>query len=93
MAREVTCVTTDDSSRYDDCRCIEKIGYELGPIDVSRTKTPAEVYDDLKEGKDYYVEYRGTKPDLIPDTHGSTKYVRTEPNDTTEDNLLKQPSC
>lgn len=91
MAFEVVCVNKDSSSRYNDCRCITQIGYEvLGSV---YKKTPEEVHDKIKDGKDFYVEYNGKRTDLVAAERGSTKYVRTEPNDTKNDNLLKQDSC
>ncbi|WP_423745121.1 DUF3892 domain-containing protein [Haladaptatus sp. SPP-AMP-3] len=91
MAREVTCVTKDTGSSYDDCRCIKRIGYKIGSSSYSGT--PSKIHDDINNGKSYYVTNNGTRTDLIAAKHGLTKYVRTEPNDTPNDNLLKQPSC
>lgn len=94
MARHrVKCVNIDKSSQYDDCRCIEEIGFRAeggGTV----TRTPAHVYDMVEnDGDTVFVEHKGTTTEVIGATHGSTKYVRTEPNDTKDDNLLKQPSC
>ncbi|WP_169924438.1 DUF3892 domain-containing protein [Natrinema ejinorense] len=92
MAREVVCVTTDDASIHNDCRCIETIGYQIIE-DNTWTKTPAEVHESIEDGKEYYVEHNGSKTYLEPAERNGTKYVRTEPNDTSRDNLLQQPSC
>ncbi|WP_152424891.1 DUF3892 domain-containing protein [Natronococcus jeotgali] len=91
MAFEVTCVTTDSSSTYNDCRCIETIGYDVSGSTF--TKTPAQMYEKIKGGTDFYVEHYGSKTNLEAVKRGSTKYVRTESNDTSSDNLLEQPSC
>ncbi|WP_165351495.1 DUF3892 domain-containing protein [Halogeometricum borinquense] len=89
----VKCVTTDDSSQYDDCRCIEKIGFP-GKNSPTVTRTPTQVYDMIEnDGDTVLVKYDGQTTKVIGATHGTTKYVRTEPNDTKDDNLLKQPSC
>lgn len=93
MEYQVECVTTDDSSAYNDCRCIDSIGIHsiIGGIDEY---SPEEIHDRIEEEEDsFYVEYRGSKTYLETASHGSTRYVRTEQNDTTADNLLKQPSC
>lgn len=91
MAFEVICATTDESSEYDDCRCITEIGYEVG--DLTRKQTPARIHDKIKGGTDFYVEYRSSKTYLVPVENDGTKYVRTEPNDTKQDNLLKIGDC
>lgn len=92
MAREVTCVTTDSRSDHNDCRCIETIGYEVAGD--RKTKTPREMHFMLKVGDtDFYVEGGGSRAYLEPVERDGTKYVRTEANDTEDDNLLEQPSC
>ena len=94
MARyEVKCVTIDYGSAFDDCRCIEAIGFpaEEG---VTATRTPAQVYRMVEEeGHTVVVGYRGSETEVVGATRGETRYVRTEPTDTDEDPLLKQPSC
>ena len=45
------------------------------------------------EGHTVEVHYDGQAPEVRGATHGAAKYVRTKPNDTKDDNLLKQPSC
>ena len=93
MAYPVKCVNIDNSSSYDDCRCITTIGI---PSEGGGTNTysPERIYDRIKhEDDEFYVEHDGDRAYLDAVSNGSTKYVRTEPNDTTEDNLLKQPNC
>lgn len=94
MAYKVKCVTIDESSSYDDCRCIESIGI---PAHGGGTNTyrPARIYDRIEEGgEEFYVEADdGTATYLEAVKRGATKYVRTEANDTKDDNLLQQPSC
>jgi uncharacterized membrane protein len=93
MAREVICATTDPTGP-NDCRCITEIGYVYKYIDSTGSKTPEEVHNDIKHNdKDYYVEYRGSETDLIAAEKNGTKYVRTERNDTENDNLLKLNDC
>ena len=89
----VKCVNIDQGSNYDDCRCIESIGFPGKNTDTA-TRTPPEVYDLVEnDGHTVIVEHNGTETEVHGATHGTTKYVRTESNDTKEDNLLKQPSC
>lgn len=90
---KVECVDQDPSSSYDDCRCIERIGF---PSTSGGTvyQTPEEVYDIIEvDGDNVVVEHRGSRTQVEGVKRGSTKYVRSEPNDTKNDNLLKQTSC
>jgi hypothetical protein len=89
----VECVNVDDGSQYDDCRCIESIGFPAKSGGIT-TRTPAEVYDWVEnDGHTVIVEHDGDETEVVGVLDGTTKYVRTEPNDTKDDNLLKQPSC
>lgn len=93
MAYRVKCVTIDDSSEYDDCRCISTIGIprEGGG---TNTYTPLEIYNRIEDDDDeFYVEHQGSRTDVEAVDGNGTKYVRSESNDTSEDNLLKQSSC
>jgi len=94
MARyEVKCVEIDYGSQFDDCRCIEQIGFPAED-GVTATRTPAQVYEMVEEeGNTVIVGYRGSQLEVVGAIDGATKYVRTEPDDTEEDILLKQPSC
>ena len=93
MAYRVKCVNKDDSSDYDDCRCITTIGIPRKGGGTNEY-TPAKIYDRIEnDGDEFYVEYQGSKTDLVAVEGENGNYVRTEPTDTTDDNLLKQPSC
>lgn len=91
MALPVKCVTAGPNPS--DCKDIDYIGFpaENGGI---ATRTPAQVYDMIEDGGySVYVEHNGTKTDVQAVKDGATKYVRSELNDTKDDNLLKQQSC
>ncbi|WP_135825329.1 DUF3892 domain-containing protein [Halorussus ruber] len=94
MGFEVVCVDIDRSSPYagnGDCRCIERIGYKVG--DTTSHGSPEQIYEKIEErDRTFYVEYLGDQTDLIAEERGGTKYVRTEPNYTDDDNLLHQSS-
>lgn len=93
MAYRVKCVIVDDASAYEDCRCISKIGI---PKKGGGTNlyTPARIHDRIvEEGDEFYVEHNGEQTYLQAVERQGTKYVRTEANDTKDDNLLKQPPC
>ena len=93
MAYRVKCVNTDNSSVYNDCRSIATIGIPRKGGGTN-TYTPERIHDRIKGGEEFYVEYQGSQTylDAVKEDDG-TKYVRTEANDTTNDNLLQQPSC
>lgn len=93
MAYPVECVVTDDSSEYNDCRSIITIGIPSKSGGVN-TYTPEEIYNRIvQDDEEFVVKHEGSRTSLVPVEDGETKYVRTEPNDTKEDNLLKQPNC
>lgn len=94
MARyEIICVDINQNSEYDNCRCIERIGFPAESGGTA-TRTPAEVYDLIEEGgHSIFVEHNGTETGVIADKYNGTKYVRSFLNDTEDDNLLEQPSC
>lgn len=90
---EVSCVTIDQGSQYNDCRCIDHIGFPAENGGTA-TRTPAQVYDMIeKNGDTVVINHLGTETKVVGATRGRTKYVRTEPTDTKNDNLLQQPSC
>ncbi|WP_080509711.1 DUF3892 domain-containing protein [Haloarcula japonica] len=91
MALIVRCVNVDTNPQ--DCRDIETIGFDAEEGRIA-TRTPAQVYDLIeKEGYNVVVEHNGERTDVNAVKRGTTKYVRSEPNDTKNDNLLKQDSC
>lgn len=93
MAYPVECVSTDDSSSYDDCRCITTIGIPSKGGGVN-TYSPERIHDRIEdEGDQFFVEHNGSKTFLEAVKRQGEKYVRTEANDTSQDNLLKQPDC
>ena len=65
--------------------------YIEGAVEVRYYKKEA-VHDAIKKGKVIKVKL-GNNPNLLADVHPTSKekYVRSEPNDTQNDNLLKLP--
>ncbi len=54
----------------------------------------ADVYDHLKSHPNSIYVDISPYPDLVPALSSNyEKYVRSEPNDTPSDNLLKLPRC
>lgn len=92
MPREIVCVDTDPNGP-NDCRCITRIGY-ASTSGGTNYRSREQAHDDIKErGIKYYVLHDGSRSYAEARTRGGTKYIRTAPTDTKEDNLLKQPSC
>lgn len=88
MAEKVTCIVRGDRNRYSDCRCITEIR-----TDIARYSR-LEAHNKVKNFPgSIYVEAGGSKANLIPAEREGLKYVRTAPNDTTADNLLKVRDC
>lgn len=86
-------MTLDYDSQYDDCRCVEEIGFRTESGGIT-TRTPRQVYEMIKQdGEIVLVEYRGELTEVTGATHGTTKYVRTASTDTEDDTLMKKPGC
>jgi len=88
MAEKVTCIVRGDKDKYSDCRCITEIRTDAGKY------SRGEAHDEVKRSPgSIYVEQGGSKANLVPAEREGLKYVRTAPNDTTADNLLKVRDC
>jgi hypothetical protein len=90
---EVECVSVDYDSPYDDCRAIEAVGFESVEGGITRMD-PAEVHRMIADSEDeVHVVYHGERTTVLPVTDGERRYVRAADEDTSEDPLMKQPSC
>lgn len=88
MAEKVTCIVRGDKDKYSDCRCITQIRTDL------KTYTRLEAHNQVKNYPgSIYVDVGFSRSNLIPAEREGTKYVRTAPNDTKEDNVLKVRDC
>jgi hypothetical protein len=88
MAEKVTCIIRGDKDKYSDCRCITEIRTDAGKY------TRTEAHDKVKRSPgSIYVEQGGSRANLVDAVREGLKYVRTAPNDTTTDNLLKVRDC
>lgn len=88
MAGKVTCIVRGDKDKYTDCRGITEIRTDVGKY------TRSEAHDKVKQSPgSIYVEHNGSKTNLVAADREGLKYVRTAPNDTTADNLLKVRDC
>jgi acetylornithine deacetylase/succinyl-diaminopimelate desuccinylase-like protein len=88
MAEKVNCIVRGDKNKYSDCRCITEIRTEAARYNRQQA------HDKVKASPgSIYVEAGGSKANLVPAEREGLKYVRTAPNDTTTDNLLKVRDC
>lgn len=88
MAERVTCIVKGERHRYSDCRCITEIR-----TDAARY-TRLEAHNKVKSSPgSIYVESGGSTANVIAAEREGLKYVRTAPDDTTADNLLRAREC
>jgi hypothetical protein len=63
-------------------------------LDSVVKRTPEQIHDKIEEeDREFYILENGERTYLEAKERLGTKYVRTRPNDTEEDNLLSQGSC
>ena len=89
MSEIVTCIIKGDGTRYSDCRCITGIR-----TDGWRRYTREQAHEQVKGCPgSILVISGGSTVDVIAAEREGLKYVRTAPDDTTADNLLKVKEC
>jgi hypothetical protein len=85
MATEITCIVPDGS---DPDRRIDEVGG--AGWKKNEDTVIAEIED---EGGEYFVDVDGEQVDVIVAKREGRKYLRTDPDKTTENNLLSLPEC
>lgn len=89
----VTCVSMDYEADVDDCRCIEEIGFVTSKGNIV-TRSPGQVHQMIaEEDHTVVVEYHGDQHEVAAVERDGRRYVRTAETDTSDDKLLKKPSC
>ena len=89
---EVVCLDIDETSDYEDCRAIKRIGFHVAnsvkkePVDT----TAGKIRSDLSG---YYVTSGGEPVPLQPAKADGASYVRSLDSDSDNDPLLSLPSC
>jgi hypothetical protein len=85
MATQITCIVPDSS---DPDRRIDAVG------GAGWQKSEDDVIEEIDGGREsYFVEVGGEKVDVVVAERGDTKYLRTDPDKTTANNLLSLPPC
>lgn len=89
MAEKVTCITKGEAHLHSDCRSITKI-----QTDQAREYTREQAHEKVAANPgSIVVEGGGETAPLVPAQREGTKYVRTKPDDTVADNLLRVRQC
>jgi len=85
MATRITCIVPDSS---DPDHRIDSVGGD------GWTKSEDKVIDEIDSGdEDYYVREDGERVDVVVREREGRKYLRTDPDKTTQNNLLSLPDC
>lgn len=84
MATEITCIVPDGSDPGDR---IDRVG---GP---GWTKDEDTVIGEIEEGREYFVEVDSARVTVLVSERDGCKYLRTDPDETAENNLLTLPTC
>jgi len=92
MSYRIKCVEINNACEFKDCRKIKLIGVLAQGGGVNKYP-PARIYERINDGEEFFILNGPKKTFLIKAEREGTKYVRTEPNDTEDDNLLKQSAC
>mgnify|MGYP001248362136 CR=1 FL=1 len=97
MAVQIICINKDSGNHENPYTAISYLGWKSDSNGSIGKSTRLEMYDFVKNKNGFaYVKdpNDGSKAYLTgEETSRGTKYVKTLPNDTRADNLLKLPEC
>lgn len=91
MAIRITCINR--SNRYSNQEEISYLGWTEDYTNRQGKYTPSEMYDWIEKGLDAYVLIKGQRVRVIGAKRNDTKYVKTEADTTTSNNLLSLMEC
>ena len=86
----VRCITTTD--KMEDHKIISHIGGKYGDNHWWMSVEDAIKKIEL-EGFSFWVSRNGKKVAVVVATREGTKYLKTDPDDSTNNNLLELPAC
>jgi hypothetical protein len=84
MATQINCIVPDSS---DPDNRIDSVGGS------GWTKPEDTVIREIEDGASYYVDVDFQRVDVVVMKRESGKYLRTDPDKTTKNNLLSLPRC
>jgi Protein of unknown function (DUF3892) len=84
MATEITCIVPDSS---DPGQRIDKVGGS------GWTKDEDTVINEIDGGAEYFTNAAGVRADVVVMRDRDVPYLRTDPDQTTANNLLSLPTC
>ena len=94
MAIRITCINKAAGNHENPYVAISNLGWTNEGTGKSGTSTRVEMHDWVKDGGEAYVVSGQARARLVARTSANgTKYVKTEADNTTSDNLLKLPEC
>lgn len=94
MAIKITCINKDNGNHENPNVAITDLGWVNEKDGESGKSSRLTIYNWIKDGGYAYVEKNGNKVKVvIEETANGTKYVKTEADNTTTNNLLSLPEC
>jgi hypothetical protein len=94
MAIKIKCIKKENGNHENPCEAISSLGWIDDLTQKSGSSCRIQMYEFVKEGGYAYVEKNNSRVKLITAISSKgNKYVKTNPNDTEDDNLLKLSKC
>ncbi|WPO82153.1 DUF3892 domain-containing protein [Chryseobacterium sp. JJR-5R] len=96
MAIKIKCINKDNGYHENPNLAITHLGWINEQTNESGKNTRLEIYDWIKneQGEAYVKDVYGNKAKvIIAETYNGTKYLKTEADNSTRNNLLSLPEC
>ncbi len=96
MALKITCINKDNGYHENPNLAITHLGWINEQTNKSGKNTRLEIYDWIKnKNVEAYVKdlYGNKAKVIIAETYNGTKYLKTEADNSTRNNLLSLPEC
>lgn len=95
MAIRITCINKDNGYHENPNVAITHLGW-VGNDGKPGKSSRLEIYNWIKneKGEAYVIDSNGNKAKvIIAETYSGTRYLKTEADNTTKNNLLSLPEC
>lgn len=95
MAVRITCINKDSGNHENPYVAISTLGWINEQTGAANKSSREDMYKFVKDGGRAYVkDAYGSTSDLVAEiSPRGTRYVKTKPDSTTTDNLLKLMEC